>query len=106
MAHLLEWFYLHHNDTESFRYVWDCMAACQTGDERIPTAVFLMAQLLFTKLEQGFHLPEGTSDMNDGGIVLLLDGQYFVVAVFVRNTNSETQVAEAVKQLLAIYPIP
>ena len=105
MARLFEWFYLHHNDNKFFRYVWDCMAACQTGDERIPAAVPDGA-IVIHKTEAGFSSLEGTSNMNDGGIVLLLDGQYFVVAVFVRSSNSETQVAEIVRQLLVASPIP
>ena len=105
MADLLKWFYLHHSDTGSFRYVWDCMAACHTGEGRIPAAVPDSA-IVVHKTGTGFPSPDGTSDMNDAGIVFLPDGQCFVVAVFVRNSNSETQVAGFVRQLLVTFPAP
>ena len=105
MARLFEWFYHHHNDTESFRYVWDCMAACHTGEGRIP-AVVPDGAVVVHKTGTGFSSHEGASDMNDAGIVLFPDGQYFVVAVFVRSSNSETQVAEIVRQMLVASPIP
>ena len=105
MADLLKWFYLHHSDTRSFRYVWDCMAACHTGEGRIPAAVPAGA-IVVHKTGTGFLSPDGTSDMNDVGMVFLPDGQCFVVAVFVRNSNSETQVAEFVRQLLVTFPAP
>ena len=105
MARLFEWFYHHHNDTESFRYVWDCMAACHTGEGRI-SAVVPDGAVVVHKTGTGFPSHEGASDMNDAGIVLLPDGQYFVVAVFVRSSNSETQVAEIVRQLLVASPTP
>lgn len=105
MADLLKWFYLHHSDTRSFRYVWDCMAACHTGEGRIPAAVHAGANVVH-KTGTGFPSPDGPSDMNDAGIVFLPDGQCFVVAVFVRNSNSETQVAEFVRQLLVTFPTP
>lgn len=103
MADLLKWFYIHHSDTRSFRYVWDCMAACHTGEGRIPAAVHAGA-IVIHKTGTGFPSPDGTSDMNDAGIVFLPDGQCFVVAVFVRNSISETQVAEFVRQLLVTFP--
>ncbi len=105
MVSLLKWFYLHHEDNKSFRYVWDCMAACRTGEGRIPAAVPDGA-IIVHKTGTGFLSPEGVSDMNDVGMVFLSDGQCFVVAVFIRNSDSETQVAEAVKQLLSTYPTP
>jgi len=45
-------------------------------------------------------------DMNDVGIVVFPNGQCFMVAVFIRNSDSETQVAETVKQLLVTYSTP
>lgn len=99
MASLFEWFYLHHSDTEFFLYVWDCMAACHTGEGRIP-ATAPDGAIVIHKTGTGFPSLEGTSDMNDVGMVLLPDGRSFVVAVFVRNSNSETEVAEIVRQLL------
>lgn len=99
MANLLEWFYLHRDDSKSFRYVWDCMAACHTGEGRIPASVPDGA-IVIHKTGTGFTSPEGTSDMNDVGIVLLPDGQCLVVAVFVKNSNSDTQLAEIVRQML------
>ena len=105
MARLVEWFYLHHNDTEFFRYVWDCMAACHTGEGRIPATVPNGA-IVIHKTGTGFPSSEGLSDMNDVGMAFLPDGQCFVVTAFVRNSNSETQVAEIVSQLLVTFSTP
>lgn len=105
MANLLEWFYLHRDDSKSFRYVWDCMAACHTGEGRIAAAVPDGA-IVVHKTGTGFPSPEGTSDMNDVGVVFLPDGQCFVVAVFIRNSDSEIQVAEFVRQLLVTFATP
>ena len=103
MANLLEWFYLHRNDSKSFHYVWDCMAACHTGEGRIPATVPDGA-IVIHKTGTGFTSPEGTSDMNDVGIVLLPDGQCFVVTVFVKSAHSDTQLAEIVRQMLVTSP--
>ena len=105
MASLLGWFYLHRNDSKSFRYVWDCMAACHTGEGRIPAAV-PDGSIVVHKTGTGFTSPEGTSDKNDAGIVLLPDGQCFVVTVFIKNANSDTQLAEIVRQMSVTSPTP
>ena len=88
-----------------FRYIWDCMTACRTGKKRIPVSVPDGA-IVIHKTGTGYPSPEGLSDMNDVGMAFLPDGQYFVVAAFVRNSNSETQVAEIVSQLLVTFSIP
>jgi len=88
-----------------FRYIWDCMTACRTGKKRIPVSVPDGA-IVIHKTGTRFPSPEGMLDMNDVGIVVFPNGQCFMVAVFIRNSDSETQVAETVKQLLVTYSTP
>lgn len=105
MANLLEWFYFHRDDNRCFRFVWDCMASCHTGEGRIPAAVS-KDTIVIHKTGTGFTSPEGTSDMNDVGVVLLPDGRFFILAIFVKDSVSETQLSEIASQLIATFPPP
>ena len=39
MVALLEWFIVHHNDNEPLHYIWELLAECQTGKDRLLAAV-------------------------------------------------------------------
>lgn len=99
MAGLLEWLYTHRLDNEYVTFVWNTMAGCNTGMERI-AAVVPQGCRLVHKTGSGFRLPDGRQDRNDVGIIILPDGSHVSLAVFVRETNEEKDVAEVAQQCL------
>ena len=96
MTSLLLWFNEHKDDNEYYRTVWDIMAACNTGAERIPAAFGPDCRIIH-KTGTGFA-PEGVlPPMNDAGIVILPDGRLLAITVFVPKPKSKGEVAEIVK---------
>lgn len=100
MVALLEWFIAHHNDNEPLRYIWKLMAECQTGGDRLPTAVPSSAKVIH-KTGTGFPLPSGQpSGICDVGIIILDNGQQLPIAVFITNPSSQSRISEVAKKLL------
>ena len=83
MVRLFEWFY--HD--------------CSTGLKRIPAAISADARIVH-KTGTGFPSAEGLQDMNDAGIILMLDGSHAIIAVFTTNSSSEAVIANITRQLL------
>lgn len=92
MARLLEWFCLHRNDNECLSFVWNTMADCRTGRERI-AAVIPQGCRLVHKTGSGFTSSDGRQDRNDVGVILCPDGSYMPLAVFVQDSKEEKEVA-------------
>ncbi|MDY5452628.1 MAG: serine hydrolase, partial [Alloprevotella sp.] len=53
MTRLLEWFYLHRDDNKNLSFIWDTMADCNTGQQRI-AAVLPKDGKLIHKTGSGF----------------------------------------------------
>ena len=99
MARLLEWFYHHRNDNKNLSFIWDTMADCNNGQQRM-AAVLPKDGKLIHKTGSGFPSSDGRQDRNDVGIVLLPDGSHLSVAIFLQNSKEEKEVAEVAEQCL------
>lgn len=99
MAQLLRWFFIHHLDNANFMEVWDMLAACATGSDRLPAA-FPDARVVAHKTGTGFPHSDGSADANDAGIILLPGGTALTVAVFVP-ACAGVSVADAARTLLS-----
>lgn len=97
MARLLIWFVEHKNDNTNYREIWEMMAACNTGADRIPAAFGADCRIVH-KTGTGFPPKEGLPQLNDAGIVIFPDGRVTAVAVFVPHPQSQTDLSEIVKQ--------
>ena len=99
MTRLLEWFYLHRDDNKNLSFIWDTMADCNTGQQRI-AAVLPKDGKLIHKTGSGFPSSDGRQDRNDVGIVLLPDGSHLSIAIFLPKSKDENEVAEVAEQCL------
>ena len=99
MVRLFEWFYHHKDDNQYLTFIWKAMIDCSTGLKRIPAAIPAGTRIVH-KTGTGFPSPEGVQDMNDAGIILMPDGSYAIIAVFVTHSPSEAVIANIARQLL------
>ena len=99
MVRLLEWFYLHRNDNKNLSFIWNIMANCSTGQQRI-AAVLPKGGKWIHKTGSGFPSFDGRQDRNDVGIILLPDGSHLFIAVFLPKSKEENEVAEIAEQCL------
>ncbi len=99
MVRLFEWFYHHKDDNRYLTFIWKAMIDCSTGLKRIPAAIPAGTRIVH-KTGTGFPSPEGVQDMNDAGIILMPDGSYAIIAVFVTHSPSEAVIANIARQLL------
>ena len=99
MVRLFDWFYHHKDDNPYLTFIWQTMADCSTGLKRIPAAIPVGARIVH-KTGTGFPSAEGLQDMNDAGIILMLDGSHAIIAVFTTNSSSEAVIANITRQLL------
>lgn len=99
MTRLLEWFYLHRHDSRNLSFIWDTMADCHTGHERI-AAIVPQGCRLIHKTGSGFPSSDGRQDRNDVGIILSPDGSHMAVAVFTEKSKEEQEVAETAEECL------
>lgn len=99
MVRLLEWFYLHRNDNKNLSFIWNIMADCSTGQQRI-AAVLPKGGKWIHKTGSGFPSSDGRQDRNDVGIILLPDGSHLSIAVFLPKSKDENEVAEIAEQCL------
>ena len=99
MVRLLEWFYLHRNDDKNLSFIWDMMADCNTGQQRI-AAVLPKGGKWIHKTGSGFTSSDGRQDRNDVGIVILPNGTHLSIAVFLPKSKDENEVAEIAEHCL------
>lgn len=99
MARLLEWFYLHRDDNKHLSFIWNTMADCNTGQQRMASVLPKDGKLIH-KTGSGFPSSDGRQDRNDVGIVLLPDGSHLSIAIFLQNSKEEKEVAEIAEQCL------
>ena len=101
MACLLLWFYQHHNDNVYMQYIWNLLAECRTGEDRIPAALPEGASVVH-KTGTGYPTQFGPSGIADVGIVMMPDGKDFPIAVFVESPVNSSRIAEIARDLMAI----
>lgn len=99
MARLFEWLYQHKTQNEYIQFVWETMASCQTGTARIASIIPEGAAFIH-KTGTGFPSKEKKQDRNDAGIIIMPDGTYRIVAIFVPQSTKEEDVASIGKKLL------
>ncbi len=100
MAELLEWFYCEKQSSPVLMYIWDLMLNCETGNNRIKAALPPGAQLAH-KTGTGFSNGKTLRGINDVGIVVMPDGDFYPIAIFIKHTKREEEVAEIARILLS-----
>lgn len=102
MASLLLWFNGHKDDNACIREVWDIMASCNTGADRIPAA-FGDGCRVIHKTGTGFSAKGGLPQINDAGVVILPDGQVLAIAVFIPEPDSVSDISDIVRKRAAVF---
>lgn len=92
LALLLEWFYRHKEHNEYLHFVWKTMASCQTGTGRI-ASIIPEGSVFVHKTGTGFPSKDKRQDRNDAGIIIMPDGTYQILTVFVPQSTKEEDVA-------------
>lgn len=82
-------------DFAYYREIWEIMAACNTGADRIPAAFGTECRVVH-KTGTGFTPGNGLPQMNDAGIVIFPDGQILAVTVFVPHPATTSELSEIV----------
>ncbi len=100
MTYLLEWFYCERQSSPVLMYIWDLMLKCETGNNRIKAALPPGAQLAH-KTGTGFSNGKTLRGINDVGIVVMPDGNVYSIAIFIKRTKREEEVAEIARLLLS-----
>ena len=100
MVYLLEWFCHERKSSPVLMYIWDLMLNCETGNNRIKAALPLGAQLVH-KTGTGFSKGKMLRGINDVGIIIMPDGDFYPIAIFIKRTESEEEVAEIARLLLS-----
>ncbi|MBQ9585505.1 MAG: class A beta-lactamase [Muribaculaceae bacterium] len=100
MAELLNWFYCERQSSPVLMYIWDLMLNCETGNNRIKAALPSGAQLAH-KTGTGFSKDKTLRGINDVGIVVMPNGDYYPIAIFIKHTQREEEVAEIARLLLS-----
>ena len=100
MAQLFEWFYCQRQSSPVLMYIWDLMLNCETGNNRIKAALPPGATLAH-KTGTGFSKGKTPRGINDVGIVIMPNGDYYPIAIFIKRTKREEEVAEIAKLLLS-----
>ena len=80
-------------------YIWDLMLKCETGNNRIKAALPPDAQLAH-KTGTGFSKDKTLRGINDVGIIVLPDGEHYSIAIFVKRTHHEEELAEITRLLI------
>lgn len=95
-AQLMGWFYDNRAVDEHSRFVWDTMAGCKTGADRIPKHIADQCSCIVHKTGTGGPLPDGkVMGINDVACVVLPDGRHFELAVFVKDAACSPADCEA-----------
>ena len=100
MAELLQWFYCERQSSPLLMHIWNLMLNCETGNNRIKAALPPGAQLAH-KTGTGFPKGKTLRGINDVGIVVMPNGDFYPIAIFIKHTKSEKEVAGIAKFLLS-----
>lgn len=98
-AELLGEFYRNRDMDEYSRFLWETMAGCRTGENRIPKYIADSTALIVHKTGTGAPLQGGgVMAINDIACIVLPDGSHFELAVFIKDATCE---ASACEELIA-----
>lgn len=100
MVELLNWFYCKRQSSPVLMYIWDLMLNCETGNNRIKAALPPGAKLAH-KTGTGFSKGKTLRGINDVGIVVMPNGDYYPIAIFIKHTKREEEIAEIASLLLS-----
>ncbi|MGN1263214.1 MAG: serine hydrolase, partial [Prevotella sp.] len=92
LAYLFEWFYHHKERNEYLLFVWNTMASCHTGTERI-SSIIPKDAIFVHKTGTGFPSKDKRADRNDAGIIIMPDGSYQIIAIFAPQSMKENDLA-------------
>ena len=92
MARLMEWFYQNKEQNNYLRFLWETMANCQTGTERI-SSIIPKGSVFVHKTGTGFPSKDKRQDRNDVGVIIMPNGAHQVIAVFAPQSIKESDVA-------------
>lgn len=79
---------------------WSPMLKCETGNNRIKAVLPPGAQLAH-KTGTGFSNGKTLRGINDVGIVVMPNGDFYPIAIFIKHTKREEEVAEIASLLLS-----
>lgn len=99
MARLFEWFYKNKGQNEYLGFVWETMANCQTGTERI-SSIIPQGSVFVHKTGTGFPSKDKRQDRNDAGVIIMPNGTHQVIAVFAPQSTKESEVATIGKKYI------
>ena len=99
MARLFEWFYKNKGQNEYLGFVWETMANCQTGTERI-SSIIPQGSVFVHKTGTGFPSKGKRQDRNDAGVIIMPNGTHQVIAVFAPQSTKESEVATIGKKYI------
>ena len=99
MARLFEWFYKNKGQNEYLGFVWETMANCQTGTERI-SSIIPQGSVFVHKTGTGFPSKGKRQDRNDAGVIIMPNGTHQVIAVFAPQSIRESDVATIGKKYI------
>lgn len=92
---LLGKFYEERDRDEYARFLWETMANCQTGLNRIPKYIADSTSFIVHKTGTGEPLPDGgVMGINDIACIVLPDGSHFELAVFIKDASCEPVACE------------
>lgn len=101
-ASLLTKFYEIHDLDEYSLFVWDTMAKCNTGTERIPKYISDKASVIVHKTGTGFFMEDSTiTGINDIACIILPDGRHFELAVFISDAKCDVSECEELIAVIA-----
>ncbi len=92
MARLFEWLVSNKDRSDNLRFVWQTMASCETGGERI-ASIIPQGSTFVHKTGTGFPSDDQCQDRNDAGVVVMPDGTCQPIAVFVPQSRNDAEVA-------------
>lgn len=85
---LLEEFYRKRNTTPQLEYVWQTMANCKTGTDRLPYPLPDNKVTIIHKTGTGFTDKHGNpTGINDIGLIILPDGRHYSIAVMIKTSE-------------------
>ena len=99
MARLMEWFYQNKEQNNYLWFLWETMANCQTGAERI-SSIIPKGSVFVHKTGTGFPSKEKRQDRNDAGVIIMPNGTHQVIAVFAPQSTKESDVATIGKKYI------
>lgn len=85
---LLDEFYRRRNTTAQLKYIWQTMANCKTGADRLPHPLPNNITTIIHKTGTGFTDKYGNPNgINDIGLIILPDGRHYSLAVLIKTSQ-------------------